>query len=184
MNDQDYERANRITAIILLIMLIVAALLLSGCSTSSALTGLVGSKPEITAQAGAENVKQAVGVTAKQDASSKQETTFKESSVGKVDTSNKKQVSNSSIQAEMIKADKIEISNGRNDLYPILFCIACFFIAGFLSGILWSGRKKTKEPNGSFFSFHQSYIDQQNPVLIMQVMLFGWIGPHIAIQDH
>lgn len=59
-------------------------------------------------------------------------------------------MSNSSIQAEMIKADKIEISNGRNDLYPILFCIACFFTAGFLSGILWSGRK-IKEPNGSFF---------------------------------
>lgn len=141
MNDQDYERANRITAIILLIMLIVAALLLSGCSASSALTGLAGSKPEITAQAGAENVKQAVGVTAKQDASSKQETTFKESNVGKVDTSNKKQVSNSSIQAEMIKAEKIEISNGRDDLYPFLFCIACFFVAGFLSGILWSERK-------------------------------------------
>ena len=77
MNDQDYERANKITAIILLIMIMVSVLLLSGCSTSSALTGLVGSKPEITAQAGAENVKQAVGVTAKQDTSSRQETKFK-----------------------------------------------------------------------------------------------------------
>ena len=141
MNDQDYERASKITAMILLIMIMVSVLLLSGCSTSSALTGLVGSKPEITAQAGAENVKQTVGVTAKQDTSSRQETKFKGSNVGAVDTSNKKQVSNSSIQAEMIMADKIEISNGRGDLYPILFCIACFFIAGFLSGILWSDRK-------------------------------------------
>lgn len=134
MNDHDYERANRITAIILLIMLIVSALLLSGCSTSSALTGLAGSKPEITAQAGAENVKQTVGVTAKQDASSKQETTFKESSVGKVDTSNKKQVSNSSIQAEMIKAEKIEISNGRDDLYPFLFALLASSFLDSLAG--------------------------------------------------
>lgn len=142
MNDQDYERANRITAIILLIMLIVSALLLSGCSTSSALTGLAGSKPEITAQAGAENVKQAVGVTAKQDASSKQENTIKDSQVGKVDSSNKKKVSTSSIQAETITADKIEIRNSESDLYVMFFALACFFVAGFAAGVVWKGRKK------------------------------------------
>lgn len=141
MNDQDYERANRITAIILLIMLIVAALLLSGCSTSSALSGLVGSKPEITAQAGAENVKQTVGVTAKNDESSKQENTIKDSQVGKVDSSNKKKVSTSSIQADTITADKIEIRNSESDLYVMFFALACFFVAGFAAGVMWGGRK-------------------------------------------
>ncbi|QDH94274.1 putative spanin [Escherichia phage vB_EcoS_PHB17] len=90
------------------IMMVMA---LSGCSASSALTGLIGSKPEVTAQAGAENIKQTVGVTAKQDTSSKQETSFEKSNVGKVDTSNKKKVSASSIQAETITAERIEIRN-------------------------------------------------------------------------
>lgn len=115
------------------------ALMLSGCSMNP-LDFLTG-KPEVTAQVGAENVKQTVGVTAKQDESSKQETTFKESTVGKVDTSNKKKVNTSSIQAETITAEKIEISNRESDLYVMLFVIACFFAAGFLSGVLWSGRK-------------------------------------------
>lgn len=115
------------------------ALMLSGCSMNP-LDSLTG-KPEVTAQVGAENVKQTIGVTAKQDESSKQETTFKESTVGKVDTSNKKKVNTSSIQAETITAGKIEISNRESDLYVMLFVIACFFAAGFLSGVLWNGRK-------------------------------------------
>lgn len=84
----------------------------SGCASSvPILSDLVGSKPDMTAQVGAENVKQAVGVTNKTDTSSKQETTFKESAVGKVDTSNKKSVTTSSIHANQITADKIEIRN-------------------------------------------------------------------------
>ena len=59
-----------------LALAVLVAASLSGCSASSALSGLVGSKPEITAQAGAENVKQTVGVTAKNDESSKQENTI------------------------------------------------------------------------------------------------------------
>ena len=89
-----------------------AAAVVSGCASSvPILSDLVGSKPDMTAQVGAENVKQAVGVTNKTDTSSKQETTFKESSVGKVDTSNKKSVTTSSIHANQITADKIEIRN-------------------------------------------------------------------------
>lgn len=89
-----------------------AAAVVSGCASSvPILSDLVGSKPDMTAQVGAENVKQAVGVTNKTDASSKQETTFKESAVGKVDTSNKKSVTTSSINANQITADKIEIRN-------------------------------------------------------------------------
>lgn len=89
-----------------------AAAVVSGCASSAPiLSDLVGSKPDMTAQVGAENVKQAVGVTNKTNTSSKQETTFKESAVGKVDTSNKKSVTTSSIHANQITADKIEIRN-------------------------------------------------------------------------
>ena len=89
-----------------------AAAIVSGCASSvPILSDLVDSKPDMTAQVGAENVKQAVGVTNKTDTSSKQETTFKESAVGKVDTSNKKSVTTSSIHANQITADKIEIRN-------------------------------------------------------------------------
>lgn len=125
-----------------LALAVLVAASLSGCSASSALSGLVGSKPEVTAQAGAENVKQTVGLTAKQDASSKQENTIKDSQVGKVDSSNKKKVSTSSIQAESITADKIEIRNSESDLYVMFFALACFFVAGFASGVLWRGRNK------------------------------------------
>ena len=120
---------------------VLVAASLSGCSASSALSGLIGSKPEITAQAGAENVKQTVGVTAKNDESSKQENTIKDSQVGKVDSSNKKKVSTSSIQAETITADKIEIRNSESDLYVMFFALACLFVAGFAAGVVWKGRK-------------------------------------------
>lgn len=92
-------------------MLLCSVILLSGCSATSALTGLIGSKPEISAQAGAENVKQTVGVTGKVDKSNDNDTTIKDSKVGKVDTSNGKSVSTSSIKADNIIADKIEIRN-------------------------------------------------------------------------
>lgn len=124
-----------------LALAVLVAVSLSGCSASSALSGLIGSKPEITAQAGAENVKQTVGVTAKNDESSKQENTIKDSQVGKVDSSNKKKVSTSSIQAETITADKIEIRNSDSDLYLMFFALACLFVAGFAAGVFWRGRK-------------------------------------------
>lgn len=124
-----------------LALAVLVAASLSGCSASSALSGLIGSKPEITAQAGAENVKQTVGVTAKNDESSKQENTIKDSQVGKVDSSNKKKVSTSSIQAETITADKIEIKNSDSDLYVMFFALACLFVAGFAAGVVWKGRK-------------------------------------------
>lgn len=124
-----------------LALAVLVAASLSGCSASSALSGLVGSKPEITAQAGSENVKQTVGVTAKNDESSKQENTIKDSQVGKVDSSNKKKVSTSSIQADTITADKIEIRNSESDLYVMFFALACLFVAGFAAGVVWKGRK-------------------------------------------
>ncbi|EME1300555.1 hypothetical protein VWR93_004139 [Salmonella enterica subsp. enterica serovar Kentucky] len=113
---------------------IIFACFIVACSPSSVLPGLIGSKPDITAQAGADNVKQTVGVTAKQDTSSKQETTFKESAVGKVDTSNKKQVSTSSIKADNITAERIEIRNNDGLNVPAIAMGILMFIAGMLAG--------------------------------------------------
>lgn len=114
----------------------LTVVLLSGCASSvPILSDLVGSKPDMTAQVGAENVKQAVGVTNKTDTSSKQEATFKESAVGKVDTSNKKSVTTSSIHANQITADKIEIRNDESgSLIPLL-------IGGIAVVMLYAGER-------------------------------------------
>ncbi len=120
-----------------------AAAVVSGCASSvPILSDLVGSKPDMTAQVGAENVKQAVGVTNKTDTSSKQETTFKESAVGKVDTSNKKSVTTSSIHANQITADKIEIRNDESGSL-ITWLIGGVGVAMLAIGVfcLWRERK-------------------------------------------
>lgn len=121
--------------------LVWALFVLSGCSATSALTGLIGSKPEISAQAGAENVKQTVGVTGKVDKSNDNDTTIKDSKVGMVDTSNGKSVSTSSIKAETIIADKIEI---RNDDKGNLIAGLVFLFIGILMIALsiWLERRK------------------------------------------
>lgn len=122
------------------VCVVIAAL--SGCSATSALTGLVGSKPEITAQAGAENTKQMLGVNAKQDASTNQETSVKDSHVGAMDTSSKKHVSTSSIKADNITAERIEIRN--NDpinVTTVLVCIAMFAIGMFAGWLTFRNKK-------------------------------------------
>lgn len=120
-----------------------AAAVVSGCASSvPILSDLVGSKPDMTAQVGAENVKQAVGVTNKTYTSSKQETTFKESAVGKVDTSNKKSVTTSSIHANQITADKIEIRNDESgSLIPWLIGGAGVVMLAIGVFCLWRERK-------------------------------------------
>ncbi|VUE36006.1 Rz-like spanin [Escherichia phage vB_Eco_SLUR29] len=120
---------------------IAMAVILSGCSSVTPLTGLIGSKPEITAQAGAENVKQTVGITARQDASTKQETTIKESAVDKVDTSSKKDFTTSTIQANTIKADKIQVVQRNNGRWydPVIICVVVFLV---LICLYWIEKKK------------------------------------------
>ncbi len=119
-------------AVVIAAIIIVA---LTGCAGINPLSALAD-KPEVTAQVGAENVKQTVGVTAKKDESTKQETTVKDSTVGKVDSSSHKQVKASTIQANEIKAESITVNGGDtlDDLPMLAFVGLCLFVAGFLSG--------------------------------------------------
>lgn len=123
-------------------MLLCSVILLSGCSATSALTGLIGSKPEISAQAGAENVKQTVGVTGKVDKSNDNDTTIKDSKVGKVDTSNGKSVSTSSIKADTIIADKIEIRNDDSKGNMIAGLVFLFIGILMIALSIWLERRK------------------------------------------
>ena len=91
---------------------------LSGCSATSALTGLIGSKPEISAQAGEENNKVGVGLTNKVDSSNSSEATVKDSKVGSLDSSSGKKTADNSIKASTITAEKIEITNNESSALP------------------------------------------------------------------
>ena len=93
---------------------LLLAVTLTGCSATSALTGLVGSKPEITAQAGAENTKQTLGLNNKVDASTTTEVS--DSNVGTLDTSSKKQVQ--TISTGTIQAERLQVDN--NDSYSLI----------------------------------------------------------------
>lgn len=108
------------------------AIALTGCNATSALTGLIGSRPDITAHAGANNVKQTVGLTSKADASSSQETSIKESDVKEVDTSSKKHVNAQNITAQTIKAGTIKVSSNGEDSVKIA---AIFTLIGFMVGV-------------------------------------------------
>lgn len=94
------------------------SIFLTGCSATSALNGLIGSKPEISAQAGAENNKVGVGLTNKVDSSSSSEATVKDSKVGSLDSSSGKKTSDNSIKASTITAEKIEITNNDSSAIP------------------------------------------------------------------
>lgn len=111
----------------------VMAMALTGCSGLSAVSGLLptGKGVEATAQVGGENVKQGVGVAGKVDQSAKAETTVKDSKVDNLDTSSGKKVSASSISAESIKADRIEIRNNDGSSFGMA---AGFFIVGLITG--------------------------------------------------
>ena len=97
---------------------LVICVALSGCSATSALTGLIGSKPEISAQAGAENNKVGVGLTNKVDYSNSSEATVKDSKVGSLDSSSGKKTADNSIKASTITAEKIEITNNDSSAIP------------------------------------------------------------------
>lgn len=95
---------------------LLLAVMLSGCSATSALTGLVGSKPDVSAQVGAENTKQTVGLNNKVDTSTTNKTNIKDSTVDTLDTSSKKQVQ--TISTGTITADKLQVVN--NDSFSLI----------------------------------------------------------------
>lgn len=95
---------------------LLLAVILTGCSATSALTGLVGSKPDVSAQAGAENTKQTVGLNNKVDSSTTNKTDVSDSNVGALDTSSKKQVQ--TISTGTIQAERLQVVN--NDSYSLI----------------------------------------------------------------
>ncbi|ASD50886.1 Rz-like spanin [Shigella phage vB_SsoS-ISF002] len=90
----------------------VGVISLSGCSTASALSGLIGSKPEVTAQIGEENTKQLAGVTAKSE--DKRDVKVEKSNVGKIDSSLKKSIEVSTIKANTVNAESITVTKPEN----------------------------------------------------------------------
>ena len=90
----------------------VGVISLSGCSTASALSGLLSDSPDVTAQVGAENTKQLAGVTAK--AEDKREVKVSDSNIGKIDSSVKKSVEVSTIQANTVNAESITVTKPGN----------------------------------------------------------------------
>lgn len=88
---------------------LILATALTGCSATSALTGLIGSKPDLSVQAGAENTKQTVGLNGKSDSSTDTETNIKDSAIGSLDTSTKKQ--SSSVTTGTINTERVQVIN-------------------------------------------------------------------------
>lgn len=95
---------------------LLLAVTLTGCSATSALTGLVGSKPDVSAQVGAENIKQTVGLNNKVDSSTTNKTDVSDANVGTLDTSSKKQVQ--TISTGTIQAERLQVVN--NDSYSLI----------------------------------------------------------------
>lgn len=95
---------------------LLLAVTLTGCSATSALTGLVGSKPDVSAQVGAENTKQTVGLNNRVDSSTTNKTDVADSNVGTLDTSSKKQVQ--TISTGTIQAERLQVVN--NDSYSLI----------------------------------------------------------------
>lgn len=95
---------------------LLLAVTLTGCSATSALTGLVGSKPDVSAQVGAENTKQTVGLNNKVDSSTTNKTDVSDSNVGTLDTSSKRQVQ--TISTGTIQAERLQVVN--NDSYSLI----------------------------------------------------------------
>lgn len=95
---------------------LLLAVTLTGCSATSALTGLVGSKPDVSAQVGAENTKQTIGLNNKVDSSTTNKTDVQDSNVDTLDTSSKKQVQ--TISTGTIQAERLQVVN--NDSYSLI----------------------------------------------------------------
>lgn len=128
---------------------VTLALMLSGCSATSALTGaadLIGKKPDVTAQVGAENTKQTVGLNNRTDASTDADNKISNSVVGRVETSSGKKIAASSITADSIVAERIEIRNDdqSSSRYVINAVALCVIVVGLIAAGLLALRQRKK----------------------------------------
>lgn len=120
---------------------VLISIFLTGCSATDALTGLIGSKPEISAQAGAENNKVGVGLTNKVDSSNSSDASVKDSSVGSLDSSSGKKTADNSIKASTITAEKIEITNNDSSALPWIGTGAMGLLAFILLAVILRRKK-------------------------------------------
>jgi hypothetical protein len=127
-----------------LIVIAFASILLLGCASNplDIVSAVTGSKPDMTAQVGATNTKQAVGLTANTDASNETDATVKDSTVGSLDSSSGKKLSATSISAGIIKADTIQITNASSESgwQWLAFGVAFLIVAGLV--IHWIFQRK------------------------------------------
>lgn len=123
-----------------MLSVILLCLTLGGCSATSAL-GTVASaispnKPDVTAQVGAENTKQGIGVSSKVDSS----TTVKDVQ-GSVNASKQGQ----QVQAGSVQAEAIKVTNGSPGALLGAFAIGMASVLGLVFWFVPSPLKRRKE---------------------------------------
>ena len=123
-----------------MLSVILLCLTLGGCSATSAL-GTVASaispnKPEVTAQVGAENTKQGIGVSSKVDSS----TTIKDVQ-GSVNASKQGQ----QVQAGSVQAEAIKVTNGSPGALLGAFAIGMASVLGLVFWFVPSPLKRRKD---------------------------------------
>lgn len=123
-----------------MLSVILLCLTLGGCSATSAL-GTVASaispnKPEVTAQVGAENTKQGIGVSSKVDSS----TTVKDVQ-GSVNASKQGQ----QVRAGSVQAEAIKVTNGSPGALLGAFAIGMASVLGLVFWFVPSPLKRRKE---------------------------------------
>ena len=123
-----------------MLSVILLCLTLGGCSATSAL-GTVASaispnKPDVTAQVGAENTKQGIGVSSKVDSS----TTVKDVQ-GSVNASKQEQ----QVQAGSVQAEAIKVTNGSPGALLGAFAIGMASVLGLVFWFVPSPLKRRKE---------------------------------------
>lgn len=107
-----------------LLVHVVLALCLSGCGASTALnavSAVTGGKPDVTAQVGAENTKQGLGLNTKVDSS----TTVKDVQ-GSVNASKQGQ----QVQAGSVQAEVVKVTNGSPIALLVAFGIGMASVLG------------------------------------------------------
>lgn len=119
---------------------ILLCLTLGGCSATSAL-GTVASaispnKPDVTAQVGAENTKQGIGVSSKVDSS-----TTMEDVQGSVNASKQGQ----QVQAGSVQAEAIKVTNGSPGALLGAFAIGMASVLGLVFWFVPSPLKRRKD---------------------------------------